>query len=313
MTKPQDPDKEREGRDSKINTDDTALDALDSWPRLLSNMSPDELRRLPTEEYSVSELLSAAACPLRHHFEFELRIDPQLDLYRGPWTSADLTADAEGAVAHELLGGFPDLEGADLLARARQLLLQALWRDGKRIHDHTEVDRAAEAITAHVRRFRATELARRVTAARDVHREAPFVYQMRPSIRIVGAIDVAFREPDGWRVLEFKTSDDRSRSVELSATPHGLQCALYASAIQAAVWPERVKEAFVFFTDSGRSHRWPLNLSLLASWEKRAERIVDNLRRLRGRLNELQPFWTSQKCDGCPFIQLCDPIQPAAR
>lgn len=279
------------------------MNNLDRWPRLLTNIPKEELRRIESEEFTVSELVSYANCPERHFFEHEVGVPRGLDLRIEPWTADSLPPEVKGGVIHELLAGLwgpQDVGGFD---QARQALQRQTGPTDFREMRMPDVREVVEDVLLHVERFRQSELFRRVRASHEIRTEAPITYQMRPWIRLVGTADLLFRNAEGWRLVEFKMSS--GRDAEEAALDHELQCALYSSAVMAAWWPERVRAATVFFTDTGSSHSWTFTPDRLAWWERHAERIVTEMERTSG---GGQPrHWVRERCDDCPFVRLCGP------
>ena len=71
-----------------------------------------------------------------------------------------------------------------------------------------------------------------------------------------GVIDLAFEEPDGWVIVDYKTDDRPSRDLAALTSKHMPQLKIYARA-----WSEcaglKVSEIGVFFVNTGsyRSER----------------------------------------------------------
>jgi len=283
---------------------------LDRWPRLLTNIPRGELFSEWTGEYTVSELECFDQCPERHYFEHELVVPHGLDLRMEPWTAESLPASMKGAAIHELLAGLWTSAGVDLAHQAKNALQRQTGQfdsQEKKASDVTEtvsdLNEAVEEIVEHVQQFRRSQLFRRISTSSEVMAEAPITYQMRPGIRLVGAADLLYREADGWRIVDFKMSS--GPEAEETAAAHELQCALYSSAVQSAFWPERVRDATVFFTDTGLSHSWDFNLNRLAWWENNVEKIVARMESPRTWDQPLN--WARRRCEGCPFTGLCAP------
>jgi ATP-dependent helicase/nuclease subunit A len=62
-----------------------------------------------------------------------------------------------------------------------------------------------------------------------------------------GAIDLVFREDDGWVLVDYKTDRPGAGGLEKKAREHAVQVRLYAEAWEKCTG-ERVREAFLYFT-----------------------------------------------------------------
>ncbi len=113
----------------------------------------------------------------------------------------------------------------------------------------------AEELAGFVSALRRSALWRRVDAAEKAYREAPFTVRVDmpegPVLRR-GVIDLAFREPAGWVIVDYK-SDRLAGGIdpEAAARKHAAQLAAYAEAWSGIVG-ERVVETGIYFLRSGQ-------------------------------------------------------------
>jgi ATP-dependent helicase/nuclease subunit A len=70
-----------------------------------------------------------------------------------------------------------------------------------------------------------------------------------------GVIDLAFREPEGWVVADFKTDVGTDPEFPAREPAYRRQVELYAHA-WSRLTGEPVKERVLFFTAQGRIERW---------------------------------------------------------
>lgn len=69
-----------------------------------------------------------------------------------------------------------------------------------------------------------------------------------------GVIDLAFREADGWVLVDYKSGGNRNRSDEDVRQQYALQLKIYADVLQRATG-QTVSEAYIYFTANDRSVR----------------------------------------------------------
>ena len=83
-----------------------------------------------------------------------------------------------------------------------------------------------------VARFLETPLGRRLISAEEIHREWPFTLRLSPEkpTLLQGVIDAAFRDPEGWVLLDYKTDRDTRRETFVSR--HMLQMNWYRVAVE---------------------------------------------------------------------------------
>ena len=125
-----------------------------------------------------------------------------------------------GALVHAVLAVVELDAGAEavrVLAAAQARLVGA---------PDEEIAAAADAVLAAL----AHPLLGRAGAASELRREAPVYHREPDGALLEGVVDLAFREPDGWTVVDFKTD------VELAGagTRHAAQVAGYVRAVAAA-------------------------------------------------------------------------------
>jgi ATP-dependent helicase/nuclease subunit A len=88
-----------------------------------------------------------------------------------------------------------------------------------------EVEAAAKA----VREALAHPLLREAARALELRREEPLLHALPDGTLLEGAVDLAFRDKDGWTVVDFKTDRNPAAHPQYAA-----QLALYCDAIEAA-------------------------------------------------------------------------------
>jgi ATP-dependent helicase/nuclease subunit A len=101
--------------------------------------------------------------------------------------------------------------------------------------------------------FFQTPLGQRFAAADMVRRETAFTYAHQvsedDSILVQGMLDAAFREQEGWVLLDYKTGGFGKSEAELKAA-YGEQIAYYRRAIEQ-LWGAPVQEAYICMLDLG--------------------------------------------------------------
>jgi len=149
-----------------------------------------------------------------------------------------------GAVIHLLLQRAMRDAGADLDGLARSALVQ-----------HELDPTLAESVIATVQAIMSSDLWQR--ALRSSHRlvEVPFQVLLDnesasvPTI-VRGAIDLIFREPDGWVLVDVKTDKLPGGRTDSLVEKYSPQVRLYADAWRDCVG-EKVKETVLYFTQAG--------------------------------------------------------------
>jgi ATP-dependent helicase/nuclease subunit A len=122
-----------------------------------------------------------------------------------------------------------------------------LWAE--RLCREAGVPELTGEVEMHARAILESPLMRRVLQSSRVLREVP-VASFDGETFIEGFADLAFEEPDGWVVLDYKT-DSLDRGVPLIARRYEPQVNAYRKALSAAGMP--VKEAGLWFSETGRS------------------------------------------------------------
>jgi len=84
-----------------------------------------------------------------------------------------------------------------------------------------EIDAAVTAVSAAL----AHPLLVRAAAAAEARREVPVELRLEDGTLVEGVVDLAFRDAEGWTVVDFKTDEGTAASP---------QVALYARAVAAA-------------------------------------------------------------------------------
>jgi ATP-dependent helicase/nuclease subunit A len=137
--------------------------------------------------------------------------------------------------------------GERLRAVGRSLLLE-LDRPVRQ-GEPTELD----ALIDTVERVRSHGLWRRALASGQVLSEVPFAIERgggEPPVYLEGVIDLAFREADGWVVVDYKTDKGDDPDFQLRREAYREQLRIYSSAWERLVG-EPVKERRVWFVRTG--------------------------------------------------------------
>jgi ATP-dependent helicase/nuclease subunit A len=154
-------------------------------------------------------------------------------------------------------------------------------------------------LTAVVQQFWAGDIGRRVAAARQTHRELPFVLAMDDS-EIRGVMDLVFQNADGqWEVLDYKAAAPAPQRAEQAAEEYGLQLGLYALA--AGKWLRRpVRRWTVCFLDAARPLERELTSADLKAVEAAAGEALAAI--ASGRFAAERQ---TEACERCRFQSLC--------
>ena len=154
-----------------------------------------------------------------------------------------LTAAGRGTCVHRFLSLVPldSLRGLD--AAATDAALRRLLREMREHGIFTEEEARAIWIPDAAAFFRSA-LGQRFLSADRQEREWNFNYRIPgEEMLLQGVIDAAFREPDGWVILDYKT--DRIEDKSAFVTRYREQLDLYARALEA-ISGEKVKEKWLY-------------------------------------------------------------------
>ncbi|MBC7230592.1 MAG: UvrD-helicase domain-containing protein [Actinobacteria bacterium] len=164
-----------------------------------------------------------------------------------PGDNLEILSDAEGGtqwgeVIHLLLRAAMAEPGADLERLASASL------------EERELDPAlAPQAAALARSVMASDVWRRALDSEKRLMEVPFQIPWEdgglPAV-LRGVIDLAFREADGWVLVDYKTDRLRRDEVRRAGEKYAPQLSLYARAWEAACG-EPVSEALIYFTSTG--------------------------------------------------------------
>jgi ATP-dependent exoDNAse (exonuclease V) beta subunit len=184
------------------------------------------------------DLLVEHGRPLDDHGE-PLELAELLDLVRAVqasdlWTRA-MRADR---VLSEVAFAFPGWRPEDG-ARVDE-------SDSKRTHERPQLDLFGQPAVAGAARGPAADGSAPAPTA-----DAPD----GPPILLEGVIDLAFREPDGWVVADYKTDVGTDPEFAARQLSYRRQVELYADA-WAKLTGDPVKERVILFTAQGRTERW---------------------------------------------------------
>ena len=178
----------------------------------------------------------------------ELMHKPQFTLENG--TGSTLLGTARGTAVHKIM----QLIDFSLAERDPQAALDAL------LAEHAVSEAEYQSITAaHLEAFFHSELYRRIAEAKSVERERKIFVELgklelpeHPEIIapyrgtdsiLIGTMDLMFREPDGWVILDYKT--DYATAGEKLVREYTLQLRLYRAAAEQ-IFGERVKALYLW-------------------------------------------------------------------
>ena len=125
------------------------------------------------------------------------------------------------------------------------------WR-ARKLCKEQGLDDVVEEVIGDLRTTFHSALLERVRAAERVERELPLV-TVEPTLVSEGYVDLAFREPAGWVLVDYKS--DLAPSVETIA---GYEQQVRAYVRMFRQTGEPVAEACLLFTASGETHPVPL-------------------------------------------------------
>ena len=117
-------------------------------------------------------------------------------------------------------------------------------------------------LLALVSQVQASKLWQRAAAAEERHVELPFAAPYEgleaPAdvpMTVEGVVDLAFREPDGWVIADYKTDRGDDPEFERRTRAYRRQVDIYADC-WAALTGDPVRERVLFFTALGRAESW---------------------------------------------------------
>lgn len=155
----------------------------------------------------------------------------------------DLVLLAGHVLAEERLG---DVDPAALLSTVQTVLQSDLWRRSEQAEErHVELPFAALFSPAH-----AGTGAEVAAGAADGGRDSDGTHSVPTVLR--GVIDMAFREPDGWVLVDYKTDRVTDETIAAYAEHYGAQLAYYAAEWEAQTGAP-VKERVLYFVSIGRT------------------------------------------------------------
>ncbi len=261
----------------------------------LARIAPLPRLAFPPARVTATDLNTYAACPRRYLWTRVLGVDTPAEPRPDPATG--LTPAGRGKLLHRAL----ELAGPS--EEAVEAAVTGALREAPPAPPTVEDARrraAEEALAA----FRASDLGRRVAAARRTEREMPVLLAL-DATRVAGTVDLVFEDADGrWELVDHKsgrpsTEEDAAEGAER----YRLQLGLYALAL--ARWLGRPPAAWsVYFLDSAVTHRHSLATEDLKAVESEAREA------LRGMAAGRFEPGPRQACDRCRFQKVCgDKIQ----
>ena len=164
-----------------------------------------------------------------------------------------------GSVVHAALAAAArGMEGEPFRLYCRTLLVEYELP----VDEKTGEPRNLEDLLELVRQVEASGLWRRAAVADERHVELPFAasWEGREAreggpMTVEGVIDLAFREPDGWVIADYKTDRGDDPDFERRALAYRRQVDIYADC-WADLTGDTVTERILFFTALGREESW---------------------------------------------------------
>ncbi|RMH12028.1 MAG: hypothetical protein D6701_14110 [Gemmatimonadetes bacterium] len=162
-----------------------------------------------------------------------------------------------GRAVHAALAAIAD--GLD--DEALRAVVRAVLVEEERPLDDAGAPVELDELVELARAIAASELWERARAARDVLVEAPFAVELEgvgeSGVRtlVEGAIDLVFREEEGWVVVDYKTDVGTDPAFPARREAYRRQVDLYAAA-WSRLTGEPVVERVLVYTALGRNETW---------------------------------------------------------
>jgi ATP-dependent helicase/nuclease subunit A len=211
-------------------------------------------------DLTVSRVLDYLTCPRRYELRWRLGVEePALEAgvegraLKGAPSAPD--AAALGSAVHEIMAAV-DWAG-DPAAQAAALI--AAVDEGLR-----------EAVRGRFGRFFESSWPARIQAGGEWFQEAPFSVELE-NCSLRGRIDLLFREPGGWVVIDYKTGAGED------AERYAAQVRLYALAVEKALG-EAPAEVILVDLGDGRDFTQKVDRATLAEAEQLAARTAESIR-----------------------------------
>ncbi|HEX2476824.1 MAG TPA: 3'-5' exonuclease, partial [Lacipirellulaceae bacterium] len=123
----------------------------------------------------------------------------------------------------------------------------------------SNAEEAAASAREMLERFAASPRAKRLTAARAIHREIEFLLAWPPDNYLHGYIDCLYQDAEGrWHLVDYKTTKVASADVARLAKQYEMQMHVYALAAERALGEPPVELA-LYFLRPGVEHIFPWN------------------------------------------------------
>lgn len=248
------------------------LPLVEAAPRAVLEVGPEEMQQRVA---MIEERRRTRALPTYRAAPVKLRAgelsDYELQAVRRGRGPSGRGVEWGSAVHGALEAAMRGTEGNALRARARSLLLAA-----ERPVDERGEPAELEELLGIVQAVRAAPLWQRARAADILQIEASFALMMsgaeyaalagdtdtdtgdadaRPREIIEGVLDLAFREPDGWTIVDYKSDAAGSGIDDARRAKYRAQVNLYALAWER-ITGEPVRERVLLFTADGRTEAW---------------------------------------------------------
>lgn len=268
------------------------------WPPL--SVSQVGIRR---GQLSASELTEYVRCPRRHQYRYQVGI---IETTIRALHADRLPPAMRGAAVHQYLARHRD---DWTLEERRRAMLTAL-----RVHSQSDPYLTPEAhvddLLMVADQYLESEWHRRATAADEVRREQPFVFQLRGDMTLVGTFDLLLREGERWTIIDYKTSNlpegvAADEGLQRLARRYEVQAAIYALALEHLVGETAVGTIVFSFLEIGGT---AVELSVSAAWLDRWRQALPHVvHRARQGVYGDRPTWSPELCDGCPYAGMCRP------
>lgn len=178
--------------------------------------------------------------------------------------------DGRGALRGSVVHRAIEESAGDVAALDTSALAAIVREESERALDEAAVDELARESAAMLAEFARSPVAATL-AEPDVERwfELPFAWDW-DGLPVHGAVDLVYRDADGWHVVDFKTDGLDGTSAREVAERYLVQIGLYQRAVEAAVGEEPV--AGLLFLRSGELVQ-PARAALDAALAKARERV----------------------------------------
>lgn len=286
------------------------------WPSPI----PEQIARLEHRsrlrtDFAASELMMFDRCDWKHHFGYVASLShAEVEAARRATLVEAILQAERGDILHDYFRLHQDTWTPD----ERRAAMKRVLRRRRPMAD-AQAEENLGPLLEQADRYLTSSWYARVGTARSRAHELPFVVCLSDSIRLHGTLDLCFEEPDGARILDFKTaifnglSSERLGAVlDAKVLEYEVQAIVYALAAQEVMGNVPVREFVFFFTGAGLVRTLPVTPAWLDIGRARLLDLVGQLRtatRMRAQME--RPLWDARRCAHCEYEMLCQPTRPS--